>query len=80
MLGALGRKIRGLTAASQAPMVSHSQFVDDILIMGEVTLKEIRAVKKVLKGFEKSPGQSINLENTMFFFVKTLCQDPKENS
>lgn len=55
-----------LTAVSN----HHSQFVDDIILSVEISIKEERYFKKKLKDFEDASGQLISLEKSRVFFLK----------
>ncbi|XP_057854930.2 uncharacterized protein LOC131064707 [Cryptomeria japonica] len=51
--------------------ISHSQFVDDTILFGEATEKEVVVIKKLLNDYEIGSGQSMNKEKSMIYFFNT---------
>jgi len=45
----------------------HQQFVDDIMLFYEVSVKEVRNVKRILEMFMEASGMEINKEKSCTF-------------
>lgn len=80
MAEALGRKIGNWWASgkiegivpSPAPIVvTHSQFVDDTIIMGKAFIVEARNFLKILQLYEEASQQKINFDKSKLFFTHT---------
>eukprot|EP00253_Pinus_taeda_P017577 PITA_17577 len=65
------KKIRGLKPWGNNLAITHQQFVDDIMLFGEVTIKEVRAIKEVLEIFMEALGMEINKEKSCTFIFNT---------
>eukprot|EP00253_Pinus_taeda_P006842 PITA_06842 len=64
-------KIRGLKPWGNNLAITHQQFVDDIMLFGEVSIREVRAVKEVLDIFMEASGMEINKEKSCTFIFNT---------
>ena len=42
--------IKGICITKHCPTITHSQFVDDIVLYGEATIQEIQVYNAILKG------------------------------
>jgi len=51
--------------------ITHQQFVDDIMLFCEVSLKEVKRVKKILDLFMEASGMEINKEKSCTFIFNT---------
>lgn len=54
------RKIKGLRLWGNNMPITHQQFVDDITLFCEVSLREVRRMKKILDMFVEASGMEIN--------------------
>ena len=70
--------IRGVSAARQAPSISHLFFADDSVIFYRATKEECMQVAKVLEVYEEESGQKLNREKTSLFFSKNTKEEIKE--
>ena len=66
----LERRIRGVSICRGAPRVTNLLFVDDSLLFCQATPKEGEGevVEEILQTYERTLGQSINLEKSLVFF------------
>ncbi|GLJ39562.1 hypothetical protein SUGI_0808320 [Cryptomeria japonica] len=62
--------IKGLQVSGGISNITHLQFVDDTLLLGEATAKEAHAFKKILVQYEKVSGQKVNETKSQIFFLK----------
>eukprot|EP00253_Pinus_taeda_P030337 PITA_30337 len=60
-------KLRGLKLWGNNLTITHQQFVDDIMLFGEVSLREVRIIKEVLETFSEASGMEINKEKSCTF-------------
>eukprot|EP00253_Pinus_taeda_P022996 PITA_22996 len=51
--------------------ITRQQFVDDIMLFGEVSIKEVRNIKRVLEIFMEASGMEINKEKSCTFIFNT---------
>jgi hypothetical protein len=63
--------IQGLKLSGMNPPILHSQFVDDIMMMGSATAKEASTIRKILDDFSITFGISINSGKSHVFFFNT---------
>lgn len=77
MVEGLGRSIRaaiegnllmGLPLHGISPPVSHSQFMDDSLLMGTPTVRKAKALLDILQVFADASGLECNKEKSQIFF------------
>lgn len=54
--------------------VTHQQFVDDIMLFGEPTVREIRQLKRILELFAEPSSLEINKEKSCMFIFNTMDQ------
>jgi len=64
-------QIKGLRIWGNEIPITHQQFVDDVVIYGQATLKEAQQVLKILLEFTKASGIEINNEKSEIFFFNT---------
>eukprot|EP00253_Pinus_taeda_P029818 PITA_29818 len=64
-------KLRGLKLWGNNLAITHQQFVDDIMLFGEVSLREVRIIKEVLEVFSEASGMEINKEKSCTFIFNT---------
>eukprot|EP00253_Pinus_taeda_P015690 PITA_15690 len=65
------KKIRGLKPWGNNLAITHQQFVDDIMLFREVSIKEVRAIKEVLEIFMEALRMEINKEKSYKFIFNT---------
>lgn len=65
------RKIKGLRLWGSNLPITHQQFVDDIILFCEVSLKEVRGVKRILDLFMEASGMEINKDKSCTFIFNT---------
>jgi hypothetical protein len=63
--------LRGLPLHGIHPFTSHSQFVDDTMLMGTPTTQEARKFKEILSTSTMLRGTTINLVKSQIFFFNT---------
>eukprot|EP00253_Pinus_taeda_P025221 PITA_25221 len=64
-------KLRGLKLWGNNLAITHQQFVDDIMLFGEVSLREVRIIKEVLEVFSEASGMEINKDKSCTFIFNT---------
>eukprot|EP00253_Pinus_taeda_P022159 PITA_22159 len=64
-------KIRGLQISENGFVLNHQQFVDDTLLQGVPTVKEVLAFKQILKYFSLATSMEVNLSKSKIFFFST---------
>lgn len=52
--------LKGLKVGSRGPSLTHLLFVDDLILFGHASAREIRVFLRCLKKYQTSSGQSIN--------------------
>lgn len=50
------------------PSLSHVCFADDLILFAEVSISQIRVIRKVLERFCGASGQKVSLEKSLIFF------------
>jgi len=65
------KKIKGLRLWGNNLPITHQQFVDDIMLFCEVSIKEVRNVKRILDPFMEASGMEINKEKSCTFIFNT---------
>jgi hypothetical protein len=64
-----------LRASHRGSLVSHLMFVDDLLLFGEATDRQMQGLTEILTTFCKMPGQGISNEKTSILFSKNVNRD-----
>eukprot|EP00253_Pinus_taeda_P007886 PITA_07886 len=54
--------------------LTHQQFVDDIMLFGEPTVKEVRHLRRILDLFAEDSGLEINRDKSCVFIFNTVDQ------
>lgn len=65
-------RIKGLRLWGNNLPITHQQFVDDIMLFGKATLKEVRHLKRILELFAEASGMEINKEKSNAFIFNTI--------
>jgi hypothetical protein len=63
--------LKGLPLHNLQLTTSHSQFVDDTLLMNTPTAQEANKLKTILTDFAEASGTSLNLDKSQLFFFNT---------
>jgi exonuclease III len=63
--------LTGLPLHGLTPPISHSQFVDDTLLMGSPTAREANSLKEILQLFSDASGLECNKDKSQIFFFNT---------
>jgi hypothetical protein len=80
MMEGLRRSIKSTTATGEITGIepfenystsTHQQFVDDTLLHGTPTVKEVKAYKIILEEFGEASGAEINPSKSMIYFFNT---------
>lgn len=66
------KELRGLKISKQGPVISHLFFADDTLVFCKADPGNAVKLMEILKLYEESSGQMINLEKSSLFFSKNL--------
>ena len=65
------KRIKGIKLWGNNLPVTHQQFVDDVMLFGEVSVKEVRNFKRILEVFMEASGMEINNEKSCTFIFNT---------
>jgi hypothetical protein len=63
--------LQGLPLHGLQPTASHSQFVDDTMLMNTPTVQEANKLNSILSDFSEATGTSFNLAKSQLFFFNT---------
>jgi hypothetical protein len=63
--------LEGLSLHGISPPISHSQFVDDTLLMGTPTVREANSILQILQTFSEASGLDCNKDKSLIFFFNT---------
>jgi ribonuclease HI len=63
--------LKGLPLHNIQPAPSHSQFVDDTLLMNSPTAREAVKLNSILSDFSEASGMLLNLDKSKLFFFNT---------
>ncbi|XP_057432075.1 uncharacterized protein LOC130724818 [Lotus japonicus] len=72
-----GKNLHGVTVARGAPMISHLFFADDSLIFGRATAEEADCILKVIKLYEQTSGQLVNMDKSEISFSRNVISTVK---
>eukprot|EP00253_Pinus_taeda_P018479 PITA_18479 len=67
-------KIKGLKLWGNNLCLTHQQFVDDIMLFGEPTVKEVKQLRKILDLFAEASGLEINRDKSCVFIFDVVDQ------
>eukprot|EP00253_Pinus_taeda_P023228 PITA_23228 len=67
-------KIKGLKLWGNNLCLTHQQFVDDIMLIGEPTVKEVKHLRKILDLFAEASGLEINRDKSCVFIFNAVDQ------
>lgn len=65
------KKIKGIKLWGNNLPITHQQFVHDVMLFGEASLKQVRNFKRVLEVFMKALGMEINKEKSCTFIFNS---------
>jgi len=70
--------LQGLNLHGLQPTTSHSQFVDDTMLVNTPTFQEANKIRSIINDFNEALGTSFNLEKSQLFFFNTpvVVQQP----
>jgi exonuclease III len=63
--------LKGLPLHNIQPAPSHSQFVDDTLLLNSPTVQEATKLNSILSDFSEASGMALNLEKSKLYFFNT---------
>eukprot|EP00253_Pinus_taeda_P025237 PITA_25237 len=66
------RIIKGLKLWGSNIPITHQQFVDDIMLFCEATVKEVKGIKRILDTFMEASGMEVNKEKSCTFVFNSL--------
>eukprot|EP00253_Pinus_taeda_P014954 PITA_14954 len=67
-------RLKGLKLWGNNLPLNHQQFVDDIMLFGEPTVKEVRHFRRILDLFAEDSGLEINRDKSCVFIFNTVDQ------
>jgi hypothetical protein len=71
--------LHGVKIGSGAPMVSHFLLTDDCFLFCKSNLDETNHLMHILKIYEETSGQEINMSKSEVFFSKNLSLAAQED-
>nr|XP_027100870.1 uncharacterized protein LOC113719906 [Coffea arabica] len=71
------KRIEGLKISRQGPVLTHLFFADDSIIFCKANKEVAGEIMKVLKVYENSSGQLVNLDKSAVFFSKNVVSEKK---
>jgi hypothetical protein len=63
--------LKGLPLHNIQPAPSHSQFVDDTLLLNSPTVQEANKLNSILSDFTEASGMLLNLDKSKLYFFNT---------
>lgn len=72
-------RLNGVKVSQSGPSISHLLFVNDCILFGETSLRDVRTFKEVLQEYKINSGQCFNLEKCLVFFNSNLEEDKHLN-
>jgi hypothetical protein len=63
--------LQGLPLHGLQPKASHSQFVDDMMLLNTPTMQEANKLRSILNDFSDTSGTTFNLAKSQLFFFNT---------
>jgi hypothetical protein len=63
--------LKGLPLHNIQPAPSHSQFIDDTLLMNTPTAREANKLNSILSDFVEASGMALNLDKSKLYFFNT---------
>jgi hypothetical protein len=66
------RTLKGMPMDGINSPISHSQFLDETLMMGSPTIQEALTILSIINTFCEASGMDINKDNSHIFFFNTL--------
>ncbi|CAA7024106.1 unnamed protein product [Microthlaspi erraticum] len=57
------------------PKLSHICFADDLILFAEVSVAQVRVLRKVLESFCRASGQKVSLEKPKIFFSSNVSRE-----
>jgi len=74
MENAVNRNLfKGFEVKSGGTMISHLQYADDTLCIGEASIENIWTLKALLRGFEMVSGLKVNFHKSCLMGVNVLA-------
>eukprot|EP00253_Pinus_taeda_P008746 PITA_08746 len=67
-------RIKGLQIWGNNLPLTHQQFVDDIMLFGEPTVREVQHLRRILNMFTEASGLEINKDKSCIFIFNTMEQ------
>jgi len=67
------RKFKGLRIFGNSLLITHYQFVDNVCLIGNSSLKEEKYIQALLSGLMEASYMVINKDNIIIFFFN--CRD-----
>jgi hypothetical protein len=75
MRGAVEKNLfKGFGVGPENLIVSHLQYADDTLCIGEATMENLWTLKAILRGFELASGLKVNFSKSCLMGVNVLPQ------
>lgn len=69
------KKWKPVSLSRGVPNLSHICFVDDLILLAEASVAQIRVIRTVLERFCIASGQKVNLEKSKIFFSSNVSHD-----
>ncbi|KAL4297182.1 hypothetical protein GQ457_12G013370 [Hibiscus cannabinus] len=72
------KRIIGVRASQRGPRINHLLYADDCILFIKNSVEEASRMKEVLRLYESSSGQRVNVEKSAIFFSKGTSQASKD--
>lgn len=64
--------LHGISIARDAPLLTHLFFADDSIIFTRASVKEVDAIKDILRHYDVLSGQKVNIDKSEISFSRKL--------
>lgn len=69
------KKWKPISLSQGGPKLSHICFADDLILLAEASVAQIRIIRGVLERFCLASGQKVSLEKSKIFFSRNVSRD-----
>ena len=70
-------KIRGIIVIKNVANITHQQYADDTILLGESTINEALNINMIIQQYVEASGQKVNVEKLEIFLINTKIEMKK---